>query len=101
MENINNFMEIPIPQKIIAALNILALELSEQDSKLIVLGVPPEWAEQEFGCLEDTNVAFAAGLFSPFLENFLIDAEALWQEGSDHLSPRTPWLRPSARSQEM
>jgi len=101
MENINNFMEIPIPQKIIAALNILALELSERDDRLIVLGVPPSWAEQEFDCLEDANIAFEANLFSPFLENFLIDAEALWKEGSEHLLRSGIWTEPGRSGREM
>ena len=100
MENINNFMEIPLPQRIIAALNILALELTGEE-KLVALGVPPDWAEEGFSCLEDTNIPFTASDFSPFLENFLVDAETLWQEGSEHLLRSGIWTESGRTGREL
>lgn len=83
-------MKFSLPQKIISALDILSLELVDRD-RLAVMGAPPSWAEAEFDCLADANIPFKAGMFSLFLENFLVDAEALWQERSSQLLRSGVW----------
>lgn len=69
----------PLLGKILAALKVLSLECNN-NSSLKILGNLPNWAQQEFECFsQKTEHTFLAEAFSPFLENFIIDAEDFWQ----------------------
>lgn len=64
--------------KIFSALRVLPLEWEEQG--LRVLGDTPDWVEREFADFRAEQTPFQAAAMSPFLENFMIDAEAFWRE---------------------
>ncbi|MEM9483328.1 MAG: bifunctional diguanylate cyclase/phosphodiesterase [Cyanobacteria bacterium P01_F01_bin.116] len=96
----SSLIESSLLQKIISVLKILSLELIDGD-RFIVLGMLPDWAEKEFDCLTDTNVPFEADLFSPFLENFLIDAHIFWQERSARFLRSGIWTEIGRTGQEI
>lgn len=64
--------------KIFYALKVLPLEW--EDGGLRVIGDMPEWVGREFADFRAEQMPFRAEAMSPFLENFIIDAEAFWQE---------------------
>ncbi len=94
-------MKFSLSQQIVRALDILALEMVEK-GRLAMLGEPPEWALRELlGLLELKNNAFDAAELSPFLENFLIDAEAFWQDPFDRCLRSGIWTERGQTGQEL
>lgn len=93
-------MEFFVPQEIISALSILCLESISED-RFLVLGSPPEWAKRELNYLGDTDFSFKAATFSTFLENFLIDAKALWDERSSCLLRSGVWIEAGRTGDEL
>ena len=66
-----------ISQQILAALQILSLE--RKRGGLAVIGQLPDWAKSKFPADHTPSALFSAETFSPFLENFMIDADDFWQ----------------------
>ncbi|MEM9949909.1 MAG: bifunctional diguanylate cyclase/phosphodiesterase, partial [Cyanobacteria bacterium P01_D01_bin.36] len=86
--------------KILSALNILALELSSEE-QLSVIGDMPSWVQQEFEHLQSTKESFAAEMFSPFLSNFLIDAEIFWETPSSEILRSGLWTEAGQSGKEI
>lgn len=65
--------------QVLLDLDVLILEW-KGDRLLEIIGDAPAWVAQslEFSCLPGEY--FSAESFSPFLDNFLLDAKAFWQE---------------------
>lgn len=104
-------------------------EAQHTKETLNVVGLPPEWASREFSCFqaEDTLDSDAAGIrapedgtsdaettetkttsnaisaeaFSPFLENFLIDAQAFWQKQSSETLRSGIWTEIGLTGQDI
>ena len=78
-------MESRLLNQILLTLDILVLELTAE-RQLEVLSQVPEWVASAFEWLpketSSQTVSFDPELFSPFLSNFLVDAETFWQEAS-------------------
>lgn len=89
-----------ILEKILSALKILSLEWTPQ-RQLVALGRPPVWAKDEFDCLATPDLAFEAADLSPFLDNFVIDAEEFWQEQSNEFLRSGFWSETLASGQEV
>jgi len=64
--------------KVLFALKILALEW-KGERRLQVMGDLPDWVEQEFEFVCLPGETFSAEAFSPFLDNFLVDAQDFWK----------------------
>ena len=89
-----------ILEKILSALKILSLEWLPQ-GQLMALGRPPAWAKDEFACLATPNQPFEAADISPFLDNFVIDAEEFWQEQSNEFLRSGFWSETLASGEEV
>lgn len=104
-------------------------EAQHTKETLNVVGLLPEWASREFSCFqaEDTLDSDAAGIrapedgtsdaettetkttsnaiaaeaFSPFLENFLIDAQAFWQKHSSETLRSGIWTETGLTGQDI
>lgn len=76
----------PLSSDILVALNMLSLDWLG-DSSLIVASPLPEWVLEDFegvwseGELNEVE-PFEAAEFSPFLENFIVDAQQYWESAS-------------------
>lgn len=89
--------------KVLSTLEILSLEW-HASNQLSVVGELPQWAQQEFDCFEAITVAnryIEPDRFSPFLENFLIDAKAFWQAQSNGILKSGIWTEISQSGKEL
>lgn len=75
---------------LIAALEIAVFE-REEGGRLRLLGAPPAW----FATLSPTGEASF-----PFLENFLVDAEAFWTEAAGGRLKSGMWIESDALGHE-
>ena len=89
-----------ILEKILSALKILSLEWTHQE-RLAIIGSPPPWAREEFDCIDLSSPSFAAVEFSPFLENFLFDAQEFWQCESNEFLRSGFWSETLASGEEI
>jgi signal transduction histidine kinase len=77
-----------------------ALVLADSDGGAFrVLGTVPDWADA-YGTLRPGNTVRPAS-FSPFLENFLLDAEEHWDCGASGRLRSGPWTEPAAMGGEL
>ena len=106
-------MTSPLLSSILSTLNILVLEWHTGEA-LSVISFPPEWASREFSCFQANNTsdtdttqtkasdaAIAADAFSPFLGNFLIDAQAFWQKQSSETLRSGVWTETGLTGQDV
>ncbi len=93
-------MRSSILEKILSALKILSLEWTHQEH-LTLIGSPPPWASQEFDCIDPSTQCFEAAEFSPFLENFLFDAQEFWQTDSNEFLRSGFWSETLASGEEI
>jgi len=97
-------MENSLLGKILAALKILSLEWKEERA-LKIIGSAPDWAKDEFECFSHlsgtNNDRVLAESFSPFLENFIYDAQDFWQERSSQLLRSGIWTEVGLSQQEI
>ncbi len=93
-------MDSSLLTKIFAALKILALEFNEEGQLVCISKMPP-WVEQEFAYLCSETEAFQAESFSPFLSNFLIDAETFWSEESLEVLRSGVWTETGSSGKEI
>ena len=73
---------------LVGALNLAILEClaPSEAHRLSAIGQVPNWITQCFDCFRTSTGSIPAELFSPFLDNFLYDAAAVWQQpGSEPL----------------
>jgi hypothetical protein len=71
------------------------------DGSFALLAEPPQWF-REIWSPQPTNAnAFHLGEASPFLENFLIDAEAYWNKESSVAPPAEGWIERTRAGQEI
>ncbi len=89
-----------ILEKILSALKILSLEWTQQE-RLAIIGSPPPWASEEFDCVDLSSPSFAAAEFSPFLENFLFDAQEFWQSESNEFLRSGFWSETLPSGEEL
>ena len=73
-----------LPGQILAAVDILSLEW-RGDGLLTVVGLLPEWVLEDFEGVwsegESQEIEpFEAAEFSPFLDNFMVDAQQYWED---------------------
>ena len=81
-----------ILSNLLSALNILILECrqSPNNHDLSIIGQLPEWAAHYFECFKSSASTIPAEQFSPFLDNFLYDADSCWQgSASESLANQT------------
>ncbi len=64
------------------------------------VGSSPEWFRRAFGGAPETNDRFVPGDCSPFLENFLTDAERVWDEGGAEHVESGAWIERGADGKE-
>ncbi len=69
-----------------------ALFLRGEDGSLREAGESPQWLRSLWPALEKDGAVLPIEEASPFLENFLIDAEACWQEGGEQRARSGPWV---------
>ena len=83
---------------------ILSLEWKEE-STLQIIGSAPDWAKNEFECFSHLSDArggvVLAESFSPFLENFIYDAQDFWQKHSSQLLRSGIWTEVGLSQQEI
>lgn len=69
-----------IAADLLAVLEVVVLE-REAPGKLRLIGTVPEWFARFRPEAASGSATFDGGLGSPFLENFLVDAEDFWKSG--------------------
>ncbi len=95
----------PLSDRILTALDILSLEW-RGDNLLAVVGLLPEWVLEDFeGVWSEEELheiePFEAAEFSPFLENFIIDAQQYWKEDRSEPIRSGIWTEMGASGQEI
>ena len=85
--------------KIFFALKVLPLECV--DEGLTVIGDMPDWVAREFIDFRTVQMPFRAEAISPFLENFMVDAEAFWQERPAQFLRSGVWTEMGASGNEI
>ncbi|MEL7334463.1 MAG: bifunctional diguanylate cyclase/phosphodiesterase, partial [Cyanobacteria bacterium J06560_2] len=83
-------MENVLLATLFSALKILALELTDTE-QLTVISEIPLWAEEAFRDLHAETESLSAEALSPFLSNFMIDAEGVWQRSSTEVLQSGLW----------
>ena len=78
-----------------------ALFLRAKDGSLRAVGKPPEWLRQLWPALDAPEAQLPVADASPFLENFLIDAEESWRRGGDHRARSGPWIEQKAGGEQV
>src|SRR5260221_10798833 len=77
-------------QAVLEALG-LVLFAREKSGALRLLGKAPEWLATLWPELQKMGAILPITDASPFLENFLIDAEECWNKGGSAQSKSGPW----------
>lgn len=72
-----------------------------ENGSLRPVGKAPEWLRQVWPALERPNAALPVADASPFLENFLIDAEDCWREGGNRRARSGPWIEQPASGEQV
>lgn len=96
-------MDSSLLSKILLTLDVLSLEW-QGDNRLSVLGELPIWATQSFNCFQSNSPAqslFNVESFSLFLENFLVDAVAFWQEKPSTVLRSGAWTEIGQSEEEL
>ena len=88
---------------VLLSLNLLVLEYTTLNGQpfLAIVGRLPEWASQNFECLQQHQEQVPAEQVSPFLENFLYDAQAAWQEQNAPYVRSGAWSETGALGEEI
>lgn len=83
--------EAPLPETLLARLGYAVFE-DAGAGVLKPVGAQPEWFERVFGAEAAAGGRFIPGDFSPFLENFLADAERVWAAGGGERAESGAWI---------
>ena len=86
-------------QAVLAELGYVLFAREEAD-RLRLLGKTPAWLAQLWPALGRENGLLPIADASPFLENFLIDAEECWQSGDTARALSGPWVEEDATGAE-
>ena len=91
------------PAPATAALEALgfALFLRATDGALRLHGAPPDWLGSLWNGLTTSNEPLPVAEASPFLENFLIDAEECWTAGGATRTDSGPWIEQASDGSEI
>lgn len=76
--------------EIVASLDMVMMECLE-DGRFRVMGKLPDWFRQLFPAAETDLDDVPVRTMSPFLENFLVDAEAFWRRDEPGRLASGPW----------
>src|SRR4051812_48183473 len=77
-----------------------ALFLREPSGALRIAGGAPDWAAKIWPALTSGQGALDTSV-SPFLENFLIDAEQFWHGGEGERITSGPWIEQDANGESV
>jgi signal transduction histidine kinase/DNA-binding NarL/FixJ family response regulator len=80
-----------LPERLLARLGYAVFE-DAGDGALTAVGAQPEWFHRVFGAEAAAGGRFVPGDFSPFLENFLTDAERVWAAGGAERAESGAWI---------
>ncbi|MES2571001.1 MAG: HAMP domain-containing sensor histidine kinase [Verrucomicrobiota bacterium] len=72
----------------------IALFIRDVSGTLQLSGLPPPWLEALWPEAARADAPLDASALSPFLDNFLIDAEECWARGEDCRVRSGPWIEP-------
>ena len=100
---------------ILSSLNLLILECQDPAShQLHVVGQPPSWAVDGLDCFNRASAVSSteassssvfsiipAEKFSPFLDNFLYDAQTCWQENTAQIIHSGAWTEVDKSGKEL
>lgn len=78
-----------------------ALFLRDESGALRLRGSPPEWLRSLWNGLAKSDEPLPITEASPFLENFLIDAEECWTAGGATRARSGPWIEQTANGAEV
>jgi hypothetical protein len=73
-----------------------ALFARKENGALYSLGAVPSWLAALWPAMAENNHSLPVADASPFLENFLIDAEECWRKGGDCQVKSGPWVEQDA-----
>ncbi|MDH3604179.1 MAG: sigma 54-interacting transcriptional regulator, partial [Candidatus Tectomicrobia bacterium] len=79
-----------ILSELVTSLDIAVIE-HEESGRFRVVGALPAWCEAVYPALTTASDDLSLRALSPVLDNFLIDAEAFWQQGGAGRLPSGPW----------
>jgi hypothetical protein len=77
-----------------------ALFVRGDDALLRAVETPPEWLRELWPAL-GSDAQLPTSDASPFLENFLIDAEECWRAGGDQRAHSGPWIEQSSAGEQV
>ena len=87
-------------QAVLEALGF-ALFAREKSGALTLLGEAPGWLAELWPHLKSEMRTLPVADASPFLENFLFDAEECWDKGGEARADSGPWIEQNARGEEI
>ncbi len=74
-----------------------ALFARDDSGELRAVGRAPEWLRALWPALAEAEAVLPLAEASPFLENFLIDAEEIWRKDTDERAQSGPWIETPAQ----
>jgi signal transduction histidine kinase/DNA-binding NarL/FixJ family response regulator len=92
--------EAALPEKLLARLGYAVFE-DAGAGVLKPVGAQPEWFERIFGAAAGAGGRFVPGDFSPFLENFLADAERVWAAAGAERAESGAWIERGGDGREV
>lgn len=92
-------MEVPNLTDVVQSLD-LAVFRRESVGALRLLGNPPAWLEEVWPSVARSGLMDSVIEVSPYLDNFLIDADAHWKSGKSHRARSGPWVETAADGRE-
>lgn len=78
-----------------------ALFVRDESGKLRIEGDAPEWLAQLWPAVATRGAELPVSDASPFLENFLIDADECWRAGGARRAESGPWVEQDSQGAEM
>jgi signal transduction histidine kinase len=87
-------------QAVLEALGFI-LFTRQQSGVLRLLGPPPVWLAALWPAIENNDHLLPLADASPFLENFLIDAEECWEKGGADRAKSGPWIEQNENGVEV
>ena len=87
-------------QSVLTALGYV-LFARDESGALRLLGEAPSWLTALWPAVRDDARTLPVSEVSPFLENFLIDAEECWKKGGAEQAQSGPWIQQDASGQEV
>ena len=78
-----------------------ALFVRGKDGALRAVEMPPQWLRELWPALDAAGPQLPVSDASPFLENFLIDAEECWRVGGDQRAHSGPWIEQKSGGEQV